>query len=434
MSSEAIRWLYGLETYGIKLGLEATRALLDELGRPDRAYRSVLVGGTNGKGSVAAMLEAMLLACGRRPGLYTSPHLVRPNERARILGRDASTERLCAALEAVRRASERCVAEGRLAAPPSFFEAMTAASLLLFREAGVDVGVLEVGLGGRLDATNAVEAAVSVVVTVDFDHTDRLGGSLEAIASEKAGIAKTGCPFVCGVEREEPLGPIRRACEAAGAPLVEVRAAAKIKDAGPSFSVRTQRAHYEGLVLPLLGAHQRANAAVAIVALEQMARQLGFHPDPVAVRRGLREVRWPGRLQWVPGSPPLLLDGAHNPAGARALAAYLDTLPWPRPVGVIAASEGKDVRGMLEPLAPRLRKAVLTRSSVRRAIGPAELEDAARRAGLDVEIEPDVRRALARSRQLAAPGGFVLVTGSLYLVGDVLALLEGAGAPGPVDL
>ncbi len=435
MSSQAIRWLFGLETFGIKLGLDATRALLDRLGRPDRAYRTVLVGGTNGKGSVAAMLEAMLLASGRRAGLYTSPHLVRPTERARILGRDVSTERLAAALEVVREASERCVAEGILAAPPSFFEAVTAASLLLFAEAGLEVAVLEVGLGGRLDATNVVEPTVSVVVTVGLDHTDRLGDSLEAIALEKAGIARADRPFVCGVEQEEALGPIRRACEAAGAPLVEVGAVAKIEgEEGPSFSVRTETARYDALVLPLLGAHQRANAAVAIVAFEQLARQLSFEPDPLAVRRGLREVRWPGRLQWVPGSPPLLLDGAHNAAGARALSAYLDTLPGPRPVGVLAASKDKDVRGILAPLAARLRKAVLTRASVRRAADPAALEEAARAVGLDVGIEPGVGPALDRGRQLAEPGGFVLVTGSLYLVGDVLALLEGDEASGPVDL
>jgi len=434
MDSGAIGWLYGLETFGIRLGLETTRLLLERLGRPDRSFSSILVGGTNGKGSVAALLDAMLLASGWRSGLYSSPHLVRPNERVRILGRDVSTERLEAALGAVRQASERAVADGALRTPPSFFEAMTAAALLLFREAGVEVAVLEVGLGGRLDATNVVEAEVSVIVTVDFDHTDRLGTTLSEIASEKAGIAKAGRPLVCGVEGEQAVGPIRAACEASGAEFVPARRLAEIQDDGPCFDVRTPRGRYEGIALPLLGDHQKENALVAIVAFERLAERLGFEPDPVAVRRGLAEVRWPGRLQWVSGRPPLLLDGAHNPAGARALASYLVGLPGARPVGLLAASQGKDLRGILAPLSPRLDRAVLTRSTVRRAAAPEELEAAAFDVGLRVEIEPDVGRALDLARQLAPPGGFVVVTGSLYLVGDVLAALEGGGLPGPVAL
>ncbi len=435
MIRDSIRWLYGLETFGVKLGLESIQALLDLLGRPDRAYPCVLVGGTNGKGSVAAMLDGILAASGLRAGLYTSPHLVRPNERIRIAGGDVSMHDLCRALDLVRRACEDGLERGAFRAHPSFFEVMTAAALDAFREAGVEVAVLEVGLGGRLDATNAVEAVLPILVTVDLDHTDRLGSTLEAIAAEKAGIVKPGRPLVCGVEQEEALGPIRRACEAAGAPLVEVRRVAEVEPGpGAVFTVRAERALYEDLRLPLLGEHQRHNAAVAIVAFERLARALGFEAEPTAVRRGLREVRWPGRLQWIPGHPPLLLDGAHNPAGAEALAEYLRGLRGPRTVAVLGALKEKDFAGMLDRLAPEVATVVLTRSSVARAADPEDLRDAAERFDLRVEVEPDLPRALERARALAGPDGLVLVTGSLYLVGDVLALLEGRPSPGPIAL
>lgn len=435
MGGDPIRWLYGLQQFGIKLGLEGIRTLLDRLGHPESAYPSVLVGGTNGKGSVAAMIEAVLGATGRKVGLYTSPHLVRPGERVRIAGRDLSDADLGRHLETVRLAIKRALAEGALAAHPSFFEVMTAAALAAFRDAGIDAAVLEVGLGGRLDATNAVEAALSVIVTVDLDHTDRLGGTLREIAAEKAGIVKRGRPLVSGVRQDEAIEVLRGACREAGSPMIDAAEAALIGAAPDgTFAVTTAAARYDRLSLPLPGRHQIENARVAVVAIEELGCALGVRIEPESIRRGLRAVRWPGRLQWAGGTPPILLDGAHNPAGAAALADYLRDRGGEAPVLLFGAMADKDARRILEPLAPLTRTVIVARPPVDRAAEPGDVARAA--AGLPVAIETvaDPAAALSRARALTPPGSFVLVAGSLYLVGAILGLLEGADAPGPVAM
>jgi dihydrofolate synthase/folylpolyglutamate synthase len=353
----------------------------------------------------------------------------------RIAGRDLPQEDLGRHLGTVRLAIERLLADGALSAHPSFFEVMTAAALEAFREAGIEAAVLEVGLGGRLDATNAVEAAVSVIVTVDLDHTDRLGGTIAEIAAEKAGIVKRGRPLVTGVRQGEALEVLSRACRSTGSPMIEAVEAARIaEEASGTFALETAATRYSGLSLPLPGRHQIENARVAVVALEAFGRASGSRLEPEAVRRGLRAMRWPGRLQWIEGTPPLLLDGAHNAAGAAALASYLRERGGERPVLLFGAMANKDARGILEPLAPLVRAAVVTRPPVDRSADPGGIARAA--AGLPVAIETvaDPAEALARARTLAPPGGFVLVAGSLYLVGAVLALLEGVDAPGPVAL
>ncbi len=436
MGGDPIRWLFGLQQFGIKLGLLGIRTLLDRLGHPEAAFPSALVGGTNGKGSVAAMMASVLEASGLRVGLYTSPHLVRPGERVRIAGRDLTDRELGRHLESVRSAIDRALAEGALAAHPSFFEVMTAAALVAFREAGIDAAVLEVGLGGRLDATNAVEAALSVIVTVDLDHTDRLGGTLAKIAAEKGGIVKRGRPLVTGVLQEEALVVLRSICRDAGSPCIEAAKIACVVDGpGDAFAIETPAERYDGLSLPLPGLHQIENARVAVVALERFTGVLGRPLPPGAVRSGFRAVRWPGRLQWVEGSPPILLDGAHNPAGAAALAAHLRGRGGEPPVLLFGTMANKDARGILEPLAALARAVVLTRPPVERAAEPGEIALlAATPTSALVETVPDPAAALARARSLVPPGGYLLVAGSLYLVGAVLGLLENTESPGPVAM
>ena len=435
MGGDPIQWVYGLQRFGIKLGLEGIRTLLDRLGRPETAYPSVLVGGTNGKGSVAAMMEAMLAAAGRKTGLYTSPHLLRPGERVRIEGRDLSDVDLGRHLDTVRVAIESALADGALADHPSFFEVMTAAALVGFREAGIDVAVLEVGLGGRLDATNAVDAAISVIVTVDLDHTDRLGATIGEIAREKSGIVKRGRPLVTGVRGEEALTVLLRASQEAGSPMIEAARVADVAfEPGGTFALATTSARYDRLSLPLPGRHQVENARVAVVAIEELGRALGDPIAPEAVRRGLREVRWPGRLEWLEGEPPILLDGAHNPAGASALADYLRERGGEAPILLFGAMANKDARGILEPLAPLVRSAVVTRPPVDRAADPADVARAAAGLGVAIETVGDPAAALARARALAMPGGFVLVAGSLYLVGAIVGLTRHLDAPGPVAM
>ena len=418
MSDDPVDWLYALQSHGIKLGLDGIRGLLGLLGHPQDGLTTILVGGTNGKGSVAAMLAAMLQAHGRTTGLYTSPHLVRPEERVRLGDADIARRALETHLLAIRDACARGLGSGALAAHPSFFEVVTAAGLLAFREARVEVAVLEVGLGGRLDATNVTSPVVSAIVTVDLDHVATLGATLPAIAREKAAIARRSRPLVSGVAQPEAVTAIRRSCEEIGAIFVDASHTPLPDD------VR----------VPLEGGHQRENAAVALRVLEEFARGAGFRVDPRAVALGLSRTRWPGRLQLVPGSPPLLLDGAHNPAGAQALAAHLAARGGPRPVLLFAAMEDKDVAGLVGPLAARVERAVAVRPDVSRAMDALRLAERVRDAGLPAEAAATPAAGLARARALAGPDGLVLVAGSLYLVGAVLGLLDGREAPGPVAM
>lgn len=415
---DPVAWLYGLQSHGIKLGLDGIRALLDALDRPDRDLPIVLVGGTNGKGSVASMLDAMLAAHGRSTGLYTSPHLIRPNERIRVGGRDVASPDLDRWLATVRSACERGLASGRLKAHPSFFEVITAVALLAFREEGVEAAILEVGLGGRLDATNATEPSVAAIVTIDLDHVSVLGGTLRQIAIEKAGIARAGRPLVSGVTQPEAIAAIRERCAAVGAMYRDARETPLTED------VR----------LSLEGDHQRANARVAVATLEAFMKSMGWRVDAEACVRGLESARWPGRLQWIPGTPRLLLDGAHNAAGSAALAAYLAARHDVRPVLLLAAMADKDLVGILGPLAPHLEAVITTKPSVARAGDPDALVAIARDLGLDAEAREDTRSALEAARRRAGSGGIVLVAGSLYLVGEVLGIVEGSEAPGPVSM
>ncbi len=402
----------------MKLGLDGIRSLLALLDHPESAYPVILIGGTNGKGSVAAYLDALLGASGLRSGLYTSPHLVRPHERIRIDGRDIDAPGFDRALTVVREACERGIREGRLATQPSFFEVMTASALWSFAGSRVDGAVLEVGLGGRLDATNATDPVVSSIVTIGLDHTAILGPTPSAIAAEKAGIVRRGRPLISGVSQPEAVSELRRRCEEAGAVYVDAR----------------QTRLPPGVRLALDGAHQRHNARVAVATYQAFASAIGRPVDPAALRHGLETARWPGRLQLVAGAPPLLLDGAHNAEAAVALAAHLAVRSGPKPVLLFAAMADKDLAGILGPLAPHVASVVTTTLGLPRAADSTQLAAAARELGLPSAAEPMVARALEKARSLAGPGGLVLVAGSLYLVGAVLALLDGNEGPGPVSM
>jgi len=431
--SPAVEWLYSLQHFGIKLGLDSIRALLDLLDRPDRAFPVIHVAGTNGKGSVCAMLDAVLRASGRRVGLFTSPHLVRPNERIRIDGEDIADDALDDALLRMRATVETAVAEGRLEAHPSFFEIVTAVALQQFRRAAIDVAVLEVGLGGRLDATNAADTDLSVVVSVDLDHTRSLGDTVEQIAAEKGGIVRAGVPVVSGVERPEASAVLRAIAAERGAPWIDARESARIESgARDTFSVITARARYDGLRCALPGRHQFGNARVAVVALETWAPEA---PSPANVAAGLASTRWPGRLQWLSGRPRTLLDGAHNPAGIATLVAHLaEARIAPRPVLLFGTTREKRLDDVLAPLLPWVSRVVAGRAGIDRAMDPEEIVAWGRDRSERFETAADAGDGIARARALAGPDGVVLVAGSLYLVGDVLTALEAGGAPGPVAM
>ena len=394
---------------GMKFGLETMRALVAALGHPERAFPSLLVAGTNGKGSVVAYVDSVLRASGLRVGRYTSPHLVHVRERIVVSGRSISDRALDREVARVRAAAEAIAAAGTLQpaattagrwlpAQPTYFEVLTAAAFLHFQRARVDIAVLEVGMGARLDATNVVEPLASAIVSVDRDHEAYLGTTLAAIAREKAGVLRRGRATVLGPMAAEARGAIEKAADRVGARLAE----AKIPKAPPS---------------PLPGAHQVANAAVAVTLLEE-ARATGVAVDLSKVAEGIARTRWPGRLQRLPGRPPLLVDGAHNPAAARALARELRSEgPF---VLVFAAMADKDIAAMGRILFPLAREVVLTRVPGDRAAAPDAI---VRRVGASARRARKVGRvrdALALARRLAGPRGLVVAAGSLYLAGEVL--------------
>ena len=427
--------------FGMKLGLEAMQALVAEMGHPERAYPSLLVAGTNGKGSVAAYCDAALRASGLRTGRYTSPHLVRVNERITVDGCEITDHDFAIAVGAVRDAAERLVRRGVLEAHPTFFEVTTAAAFAHFRRQRVDVAVLEAGLGGRLDATNVVDPVASAIVSIDFDHEAYLGRTLAAIAGEKAGVLREGRTSVIGPLPDEARRAVRARARAIGARVVEARRGARFvrRDGGEAaarrralaavFDLHTPRTRYARL-RPLPGAHQRDNLLVAIRLLEE-AKRAGVSVDLRKVSRAVAGTRWPGRLEWIPGSPPLLLDGAHNRAGACALAGYL--AGGPPIVLVFGAMSDKDVRGLADELFPLAAAVVLTRPRIARAATPDELARRAGRLAAGAHRQPSVARALALARRVALAHGpmtTVVVAGSLYLVGAVKAALEREAARG----
>ena len=420
-AASAAAYLASRTRFGVKFGLETVRAMTRALGHPELAYTTLLVAGTNGKGSVVAYLDAALRASGLRVGRYTSPHLVRVHERIAVDGHEISESGLDECVAEVRRTAEALVRAGEIAAHPTYFEALTVAAFSHFRQARVDVAVLEVGMGARLDATNVSEPLASAIVSVDLDHELYLGETLAAIALEKAGVLRAGRPTVLGRLRREARQAIAERAAALGARLVDAGAGAHLRGDEASLAIETPLARYEGLrALP--GRHQRRNLLVALRLLEEVRDHLRLDLD--ALSAGLSRAHWPGRLEWIPGDPPLLLDGAHNPAGARALAAHLRGLrPFTLLFGVMRDKNVEALARILFPLAETL---VLTRPRVGRAAAPAEIVERAGGLADRARREADPRKALALAQELARRGRPVVVAGSLYLVGEVKKALTRA--------
>ena len=389
---DALSYLFSLEQFGIKFGLASIRALLARLGNPDHAFRSIHIAGTNGKGSVTAMVDSVLRRAGHRSARYTSPHLIDLSERFVIDGRAVAAAEMARAAGDVRQAIEAAIADGLLSAQPTFFEATTAMAFDMFRRAGVEFAVIEVGLGGRLDSTNVIDPVVTAITSIDFDHQQYLGTTLAEIAGEKAGIIKPGVPVVVGDVVPEAFAVIERIARERGAELIRADAAAR--DYGP-------------IRLGLRGAHQRANAQVAMRVIETLER-LGVAIGTDAIVDGLTTVTWPGRLEHrsLADGGEIILDAAHNPAGASALASYLRTpREAPKPTLVFAAMRDKDVDGMLTVLLPAVGRVIVTRPSNPRSADPAEL--AARIRALAPALAVEVVRSpglavVAAPRDVAA--------------------------------
>jgi dihydrofolate synthase/folylpolyglutamate synthase len=420
--ADLLERLFALETFGIKLGLENISRLCAALDHPERTFTSLHVAGTNGKGSVTAMTHAALRAAGIHAARYTSPHLSDLSERFVI--DDAPVDN--AALETVVGDVLQCADElqqrGVLSVPPTFFEATTAAAFELFRRARVEVAVIEVGLGGRFDATNVIAPIAGAITTIDFDHQQHLGHSLDAIAFEKAGIIKSGMTVVAGGLPTEATAVVRRVAAERGARLVEAahdtRCTATLVDGRARVTIETPQATYGPVTLGLRGEHQVANAVVAVRLLESAA-DVGVKVVRPAIEAGLASAEWPARLELLTleGNRRVLLDAAHNPEGARALAAYLERWHPERPPLVIGVMRDKNVADIVRTLLPHVSAVIATAAPTPRARTPEDLAAHLREAGaVDVSIEADPAHAIDRALEMSP---MVCVAGSIFLAGAV---------------
>jgi dihydrofolate synthase / folylpolyglutamate synthase len=453
------------QTPSHKFDLAHMRVLLETLEHPERTFPSVLIAGTNGKGSTAATLASILQASGLKTALYTSPHLIRINERIRINGEQIDDDQFARLHAEVERASEKLVEQGKLPWHPSFFEMMTAIAFVDFSHARIDIGVLEVGMGGRLDATNVVEPLVSVITDISLDHQKFLGNTVAEIAREKAGIIRPKGIVVTLPQQPEANDVIGNAIlELDARGISAVQYVPPVSPASSEYWERSRQSRVpspgktsrggeiqcrtkkqplyryplavrgEEIIVetPLVGRHQLRNIALAIAAAEELSKQrisknagAGITPD--SIERGIREVRWPGRFQVVApadGWLEIVLDVAHNPAGAWALRSALseqyDEGPF---LFVFGAMRDKAIGEMAEILFPLAERVIATRPENPRSASPEEIQQAGRRTGTEIEAIAEVAAALQRARALASAKTVTVITGSIYLVGEAMRIL-----------
>ena len=425
---ETIDYLFGLQKYGIKLALSNSFRLMDLMGGPQGKFPTVHVAGTNGKGSTAVFIASMLMSAGYRVGLYTSPHLVSFTERIRVGGTPISEARVVELAARVR--------EGSGAMNPTFFEVTTAVAFSYFAEEGVDIAVVEVGMGGRLDSTNVITPLVSVITNIDIEHTEFLGTTLEQIAGEKAGIIKPGVPVVTGAVQPEAAGVIEREAAAKGSPVFrlprEFRPENVLNGREQVFDYRGMKAAYRGLRVGMLGRHQVDNASLALAAVECL-RNAEVSVDETAIRLGLERAQWEGRMERVAQGPDIYLDGAHNPASAKKLAGTIRALlpAYRKLVLVIGILGDKDVGGIVREIVPLADRVVVTRPQYARALDVQALAAEVRKLHGAVSTAETVGEAIKQAREGASREDLILVTGSLYVVGDARALLvDHAGQTG----
>jgi dihydrofolate synthase/folylpolyglutamate synthase len=418
---DSVQFLYSLgnEIKTAKLGLERIRRLLEALGNPQRRGRFVHVAGTNGKGSTCAMIEAGLRMAGIRTGLFTSPHLLEPTERIRIGGEPVTSAEFAGAFNRVHETAEQLLRVGELDLHPTYFETVTAMGFVLFAEKEMDAVVLEVGLGGRLDATNVVLPELAVITPVDFDHEAWLGKSLQAIAREKAGILKPGVPAVIAQQRPEAGETIEARARHLGITAHatsewEIRELS-VEAAGSRFTL-SREGKTMCIECPLAGEHQVENARTAAAALECMS------VPSQAIEAGIAQARWPGRLERVASCPEIILDGAHNPAGARALLAYMERFYAGRTIRLIyGVMRDKAVAEMAGILFPAAAEVIVTAPRHARAVRPeavAELSDHPR-----LRVAANLEEALAQVRSAAGAEDAIFITGSLFLVAEAKTLV-----------
>lgn len=424
---KSLERLYALRTFGIRPGLEVTVELLNRLGNPHQAFATIHVAGTNGKGSVCAMLESVLRQTGLRVGLYTSPHLIRFNERIRVNGEEITDQELASLFDEMEVQAAAVSATGR---EVTFFEFTTALAFEHFKRKSVQVAVVETGMGGRLDSTNVVMPLVSVITRIGLDHTAYLGTTLAAIAGEKAGIIKAGRPVICGATPDEAKAVIHDTAVARKSPFVDVTESVSVRRvsqslSGQKVSITSGDVDYGTISVNLLGKHQLENIATVIATLETLATCSPLKLPLEVIRSGLVASRWPGRLQVLSQAPPILLDGAHNPDGAHALALTLKELFKKKKVGLIwGMCDDKDALGFAKAMGASISRCWIVPINSERNASPEKLVQIARTGGWEAAscLLPDAM-GLAKDWALEHEGA-VCIAGSLFLAGDVLGMVN----------
>jgi dihydrofolate synthase / folylpolyglutamate synthase len=426
--SEAVEYLAGKgnEVQMMHLGLHRTRAMMEALGNPQDKYPSIHIAGTNGKGSVAAMLESILRQAGRVTGLYTSPHLVRVEERIRVNGRQISARRFAALATRIRKTETTLLENKILDRPLTTFEFLTCAAFLNFAKARVDIAVFEVGLGGKLDSTNIIHPLVSVITGISLDHQNYLGRTLTKIAGEKAGIIKEGVPVISGCDTPAPRRVICRQAKAVRAPILEAFQDCAIqnqrgKHGRFSFDLRTPRRQYRNLRLSLAGEYQVRNATLAVLAIEALQ---SFPIKIQDIRAGLAGTVWSGRLDEYQSRRRTLLDGAHNPEGAQLLRDFLIKEKEKEVHFVFGVVRDKNIRGIGGAIFPLATSIHLTPLVNTRSAAPAEVAAMHNRYAPRMKIHTNMREALRAAWKECSASGLVVVTGSLYLVGELLPFVQ----------
>lgn len=421
---ETLSYLFGLQKFGIKFGLSNISRLLELVGDPQKILKTVHVAGTNGKGSTAATIASIMKEAGYKVGLYTSPHLIDFTERIKISGKEIEEGEVVRLTECIRSKIQDSEFKDELERI-TFFEFTTAMALLYFKEKEVDIAVMETGMGGRLDATNVIRPLVSVITNISVEHKEYLGDTIEAVAFEKAGIIKDGVPLITGVEQPAAFQVIERVCNEKGAPLYSLGRDFSFQRKGSNtFLYNGIKESFDALTLNLRGGHQFQNASIAIAAVE-MLREKGFTISPEALIDGIGKVSWPGRLETISQSPMIILDGAHNPAGADVLSrAIKEELKFNRLYLVLGIMADKEVEGIISPLAPLAHEVILSRPKYERASNPSDLLPLTKRYNINSTAFEELRDAIDYARSKAGSEDLIIVSGSLFTVGEARGILR----------
>lgn len=431
--AETIEYLYSLQKHGTKLGLANTLALMELLENPHKGFRSIHVAGTNGKGSTSAMLAAILQKAGYTVGLYTSPHLINFTERIRVNGKQISENKVVELAERLR--SRIAVLEEPFI--PTFFEFTTTLAFASFVEQGIDVAVVETGMGGRLDSTNVIAPLVSVITTVDLDHQEFLGDRIEDIAWEKAGIIKAGVPVVTGEQKPEVLHVIDSVSLGNNAVLYRTGRDCTVSSVvtgvdGSSFDYRGLEDDLPGAGIAMIGRHQVDNASLALLTTEVLRRQ-GLAIPQAAVSDGLAAARWEGRLEKVGENPLVLLDGAHNPAAAERLADALREVfagHYERLILLLGILGDKDMEGIIRPLAPLAARVIVAPPDYYRASLPVRMKMVVEKYNPNVEESASIARAIETALAGASERDLICITGSLFTAGEAREIILRSASPG----